>query len=70
MGIVAIRMGEVAIQVGKAAIWMGTVAIPGCDVPPWKCGALVPGRDAPIRIGAFPLGIGVLPTWTGMTPVE
>ena len=55
---------------GKGAIRMGTVAISESDVPPWKCGALIPGGDAPIRIGAFPLGIGVLPNWMGMTPVE
>ncbi len=61
MGIVAILMRHVAIQVGKAPIRMGLVAIPECDAPLWKYGALIQGCDPLIQIPVFPLGIGVLP---------
>ncbi len=61
----AFLTGESPIQVRKAPIRIGTVAIPGCDPPLSKCGSLIPDCDPPLRIVAFPLGIVVLPVWTG-----
>jgi hypothetical protein len=70
MRTVAILLGEVAIPVGKAPIRIGTVPIPGREALLCKYCARIPGCGVPIRVGVFPFGIGVFPTWMGMTHSE